>query len=251
MKRPLLSLSNLRVSRGDTELLHGLSLTIQKGEIHMIMGPNGSGKSTLLNTIMGHPACHVNSGMISFKGKKCTRLSPSVRARLGIALAFQNPVALSGVPFAHVVQAAREAVSSRFPKREQHLSPVLLANRMKSAMKQIGLDAQFLYRPLNEGWSGGEKKKAELVQLMLLQPELILIDEIDSGLDVDALGSVCAALKDMRKVGATLCIVTHNPRLASFIRPDRVHILRQGGFVRSGTASLAKRIESHGYEAII
>lgn len=216
----------------------------------MIMGPNGSGKSTLLNTIMGHPACQVKSGMISFKGKNSTRLSPSARARLGIALAFQNPVALSGVPFAHVVQAARESVAVRFPKREQHLSPVLLANRMKSVMKQIGLDAQFLYRPLNEGWSGGEKKKAELVQLILLKPELILIDEIDSGLDVDALRLACAALKDMHRAGATLCIVTHNPRLASFIRPDTVHILRHGKCIKSGTASLAKRIESHGYDKI-
>lgn len=248
MKRPILSLSDLTVSRGGTTLLHKLSFAIPKGEIHMIMGPNGSGKSTLLNTIMGHPACTVDSGTVFFARKNIAHLSPSARARLGIMLAFQNPVALSGVPFAHVVQAAREATASRFPKLEQHLSPGLLADRMKNAMKQVGLDAQFLYRSLNDGWSGGEKKKAELVQLLLLQPKLALIDEIDSGLDVDALRAACTVLKKMHATGTTVCIVTHNPRLVSFIRPNRVHILQRGTFIQSGTASLAKRIELHGYD---
>ena len=249
MKTPYLSLKNLTISRGGANLLNGLSLDIPKGEIHMIMGPNGSGKSTLLTTIMGNPQCHIQGGSIYFMGKKITTLSPSARARLGLFMTFQNPTTLMGVPFAHVVQAARETSPSRFPKEEQHLAPTALAIAMRSAMESVGLDKSCTYKALNEGFSGGEKKKAELVQLALLKPTLALIDEIDSGLDIDALRSACALLSTLHASGMTLLIVTHNPKIAEYIHPDAVHILMDGHIVRSGAASLAATIEAKGYES--
>lgn len=250
MKSPILSITKLNVARGQTRLVHDVSLSVNEGETHMIMGPNGSGKSTFLNAIMGNPQCSVESGTIAFDGKNIIGLPPSARARLGIFMIFQNPIALAGVPFAHVVQAAREAIPERFAKNEQHLTPAILGEKMRVAGNRIGLDAQFVYRSLNDGFSGGEKKKAELVQLMLLQPKCALIDEIDSGLDVDALRTVCAVLEEFRLAGMALIIVTHNPRLIEYIKPNAVHVLIDGRIVTSGMADLAQKIETEGYDSI-
>ncbi len=213
------------------------------------MGPNGSGKSTLLNAIMGNPACIIESGTLQFDGKNINKSSTSARARMGLFMTFQNPVALSGVPFAHVIQAARETTPDRFVKTEQHLSPSVLASSMRTVMDRLGLDKQFIYRSLNEGFSGGEKKKAELIQLALLEPTLALIDEIDSGLDIDALRTVCTILNELHVAGMILLIVTHNPRLVDFIQPDRIHILLNGRIACSGTASLSEQIDADGYES--
>ncbi|MEK7649311.1 MAG: Fe-S cluster assembly ATPase SufC [Patescibacteria group bacterium] len=249
MNTPILSLKHVDVSRDGTTLLHDISLDLQKGQIHMIMGPNGSGKSTLLNSIMGNPSCILEKGSIMLNGKRIQKLAPYERARLGLSMTFQNPVELPGVPFAHVVQATREGVSSRFEPSEQHLSPTRLAEKMKEVMKRVGMDAQFLYRSLNEGFSGGEKKKSELVQLALCKPAIALIDEIDSGLDIDALKEACALLCDLNKAGTALVIVTHNPRLIEYIQPNIISILVGGGIVRSGGVSLVEELEKKGYEA--
>ncbi len=250
MNIPILSLKHVMVSRDGTRLLRDVSFDVKKGEIHMIMGPNGSGKSTLLNSIMGNQNYCIEKGSILLHGKKIHSLSVSDRARLGLFMTFQNPVELSGVPFAHVVQASREAVSDRFPPDEKYLSPKRLAEKMKDAMQRVGMDPQFIYRSLNEGFSGGERKKGELVQLAMCSPSIALIDEIDSGLDIDALKLACTLLSDMQRSGMTLVIVTHNPRLIEYIPPDRISILVDGKIVRSGDATLVKELESKGYEAI-
>ncbi len=250
MNTSILSLKHLTVTRDGTTLLRDVSFDVKKGEIHMIMGPNGSGKSTLLNSIMGNQNYCIEKGAIMLNGKKIHSLSVSDRARLGLFMTFQNPVELPGVPFAHVVQASREAVSDRFPSDEKHLSPKILAEKMKVAMQRVAMDPQFIYRSLNEGFSGGERKKGELVQLSMCNPTVALIDEIDSGLDIDALKLACALLSDMQRGGMTLVIVTHNPRLIEYIRPDRISILVGGTIVRSGNASLVKELEKKGYEAL-
>lgn len=250
MNTPILSLKRLAVSRDGAVLLSNVSLDVKKGEIHMVMGPNGSGKSTLLNSIMGNPVYQIEKGSIHFGGKNIHSLSVSDRARLGLFMTFQNPIELPGVPFAHVVQASREAVASRFASDEQHLSPARLAEKMKDAMKRVGMDTQFIYRSLNDGFSGGERKKAELVQLALSKPTVALIDEIDSGLDIDALKQACALLQDLHREGMTIIMVTHNPRLVDMIRPNRVSVLLGGTIIRSGDASLVGELEAKGYEAL-
>ena len=250
MKKHILSLKKVSVSREGTKLLHAVSLDMHTGEVHMIMGPNGSGKSTLLHTIMGDSTCILEGGSIAFHGKRIHALGASSRARLGIFLTFQNPVTLAGVPFAHVIQAGRESMPHRFPKSERHLSPAAVAEKMRTLMDHVELDTQFIYRSLNEGFSGGEKKKAELIQLVLLNPSLALIDEIDSGLDIDALRAVSAVIDGLRRKGMTLLIVTHNPQLAEYIKPNWVHIFIGGRIVRSGTAALARTIAEKGYEVL-
>lgn len=249
MNTPILTLSNLCVARDKTRVLHDISLSLPKGTIHMIMGPNGSGKSTLLNAIMGNPVCAIESGAITLNGEEVQDLETFKRARHGMFMAFQNPVGLSGVPFAHVIQAAREAIPERFSENEQHLTPAALGEMMRAAMARVGLDKQFTYRSLNEGFSGGEKKKAEVIQMMLLKPSLALLDEIDSGLDIDALRSVCDVLDEMRLSGTSFLIVTHNPKVGEYIKPDRVHILTEGRIVKSGTLELAREVEARGYDS--
>ena len=245
MAAALFEIDELEVQVGTTPILHGLSLTIEAGEMHAIMGPNGSGKSTLANTLMGHPRYTVSGGDIRFRGESILDWSPDERARRGIFLAFQYPTDVPGVS---MVNFLRRAVSARrgaeIPVREfrQLLNEVLGALRM---------DEQFVRRYVNDGFSGGEKKRAEILQLGLLRPAMAIMDETDSGLDIDALRIVSEGLNTFHTAETGMLLITHYQRILSYVRPDVVHVLAQGRIVTSGDASLAVRLESEGYEPII
>lgn len=238
-QQPLFSLRSLTISRGSSgSVVRNVSLDVGKGEIHIIMGPNGSGKSSLLLAIMGHPSCSIVKGIMRFDGKNLALLKTHERARLGLFLAFQNPIELRGVPFANVVQASTDTT----------MNPQQRAQMIHEAFARVSLDNSFTYRSLNDGCSGGEKKKSEMAQLLLARPRLALIDEIDSGLDVAALKDSISIIKDLNKNQKTSCIiVTHNPELAERIDPTRVHVLVGGVFVASGPTSLARTIAKEGY----
>lgn len=244
---PLLSIRNLHVSAGRKSIIRGLSLTIEPGEIHAIMGPNGSGKSTLASTTMGHPAYVVSSGSIRFAGKDLLKLTPDERARLGIFLAFQYPKELKGVSLRSFLFAAYEAQMAARQRHHRKTSPVAFQKLLQGAMATLHVDPLLADRSVNEGFSGGERKKAEVLQLNILEPRLALLDETDSGLDVDALKVVAAGVNAMRSPKFSAIIVTHYARLLEYIVPDRVHVMVQGKIVESGGPALAHRLEKEGY----
>lgn len=244
---PLLSIDSLSVSVADKTVVSTLSLEIPGGQIHAVMGPNGSGKSTLVSTLMGHPAYTVESGDVTFNGKKLLPLSADERARMGLFLAFQYPKEIAGVSLRSFLFAAFEAQrEERFPK-EKKMSPVKFAKLLEETMKELHMDPSFAERSLNKGFSGGEKKKAEILQLKLLKPTLALLDETDSGLDVDALRIVAEGVNSMRGKEFSALIVTHYARLLQYIVPDKVHVMVRGKIVESGGAELANRLEKEGY----
>jgi Fe-S cluster assembly ATP-binding protein len=247
----LLSVSDLRVSAcdphqsaTDAEILRGVELQVNEGEIHALMGPNGSGKSTLANTLLGDPAYLVTSGSIKLKGEDVTSWSPDARAKAGMFLAFQHPEAIAGVP---VLQFLRQAMSAR---QGIDLSVLEVRMEMLEWMKRLGIDEAFGSRPLNEGFSGGERKRNEVLQLALLRPEIAILDETDSGLDIDSLSVVANGVRTVRdahpKLGVLL--VTHYTRILEFLKPDGVHVLIDGKIVQSGGPDLADELESKGFD---
>ncbi len=244
---PLLSLHDLRVSVGDTPIVQGLSLDIGAGEIHAVMGPNGSGKSTLVSTLMGHPAYTVTGGTASFDGQNILDMETDERARLGMFLAFQYPKEIAGVTLRSFLFAAAEAQGAARNPDHKKLSPVQFAAQLKETMSSLGMDPAFAERAVNKGFSGGEKKKAEVLQMTLLKPRLALLDETDSGLDVDALKIVGDGVNRMRGDNFSAVIVTHYARLLEYIRPDRVHVMVKGRIVKSGGPELAHTLEKDGY----
>ncbi len=249
MKKSLLSIKNLSVSIQGKRILHSVSLDVGAGETHIIMGPNGSGKSTLLSTIMGDPRCTVTRGSVHLNGKSIASLSPTERARGGIFLAFQNPPAIPGLGFGSFL---RQAVCARVPEAAARESIADFARRVRPLLPRTGLDESFFGRSLNEGFSGGEKKKAEIVQLLTLAPAIAFLDEIDSGLDVDGIRLCMKAVRDLQKKrGTALVLVTHNPALLRAITPDRVHVFSKGAIIASGTAQLAREIQKRGYEKML
>ncbi|MCK4176435.1 Fe-S cluster assembly ATPase SufC [Aciditerrimonas ferrireducens] len=241
---PLLALEGLCVAAEDREILHGLDLEVGSGEVHALMGPNGSGKSTLANVIMGNPAYRVTGGRIRFKGEDVTDWPTDVRAKAGIFLAFQHPEAVAGVP---VVQFLRQAMAARAGE-DRSVLEVRFA--MRDWMTRLGIDEAFAQRPLNEGFSGGERKRNEVLQLALLRPELAILDETDSGLDIDALRIVAEGVEAVRAENPDLGIllVTHYRKILDLIRPDVVHVLVDGRLVASGGEELARRLDIEGYE---
>lgn len=243
----LLSLQNLHVSVGETPIVRGLSLNIHAGEIHAIMGPNGSGKSTLVSTLMGHPAYTVTDGKAMFEGENILEMETDERARLGMFLAFQYPKEIAGVSLRSFLFAAAEAQGAARNPDHKKLSPVKFAALLKNTMSSLGMDPAFADRAVNKGFSGGEKKKAEVLQMTLLQPRLALLDETDSGLDVDALKIVADGVNRMRGPNFSAVIVTHYARLLEYIRPDHVHVMVKGNIVKSGDAELAHELEKGGY----
>ena len=233
------------IDRGDTEILRGLSLSVNAGEVHAIMGPNGSGKSTLASTMLASPEYSVTSGRIIFQGDDITDWPTDVRAKAGIFLAFQYPQEIPGVS---VIQFLRQALSAR---KGIDLSVLELRLATMDWMKRLGMDSSFVDRYLNEGFSGGEKKRNEIMQMAILEPELAILDETDSGLDIDALRIVAKGIREVRAERPTMgvLLITHYQRLLDELQPDVVHIMVEGRIVASGGMELAEQLERDGYEA--
>ncbi len=234
-----------RVKDG-AEILNGIDLEIPKGEVHAVMGPNGSGKSTLSKVLCGHPDYEVTEGTAELDGQDLFAMSVDERARAGLFLAFQYPVEVPGVTNANFMRAAMEA---RLPKGEE-LDVVSFYKQLRGNMKELGMDTKFTARAVNEGFSGGEKKRNDILQMMMLQPSYAILDETDSGLDVDALRIVSEGVNAMRAPFRSFMVITHYKRLLDYIRPDVVHILYHGKIVRTGGFELVDYIEEHGFDFV-
>ncbi len=245
MGEPLFTVEGLHVAVDGTEILKGVDLEVGAGEVHALMGPNGSGKSTLANTLLGNPDYEVTKGRICFKGEDITSWPTDVRGKSGIFLAFQYPEEIPGVP---VIQFLRQALSAR---KGIDLSVLELRLSIMDWMKRLDMDPSFGDRYLNEGFSGGEKKRNEVLQMAILEPEMAILDETDSGLDIDALRVVARGVQEVRSTRPDLgvLLITHYQRILDELQPDRVHILVDGHVAESGGADLAKRLESEGYDA--
>lgn len=241
----MLEVRKLHATVADKEILKGVDLTVKSGEIHAIMGPNGSGKSTLTNVLAGRPNYVVTEGTATYLGKDLLAMKPESRAREGVFLAFQYPVEIPGVANAYFLKSAVNAM--RRHRGEEELDAMEFMNLVQEKMELLGLDESFLGRGLNEGFSGGEKKRNEIFQLLVLQPKLALLDETDSGLDIDALKIVANGVNLMRADDRAIVIVTHYQRILNYITPDRVHILLNGRIVKSGGKDLAMELEKRGY----
>jgi len=240
-----LSIQDLHVSIAEQEIIRGLSLAIPKGEVHAIMGPNGSGKSTLAKVLAGHSDYKVVSGKIEMDGENIMELEPDERARKGLFLAFQYPSEIPGVTIANFLRAA---VQARLPEGEE-LEATEYYAKLYEKMDLLEMDRSFTSRSVNEGFSGGEKKRNEILQLAMLQPKYAVLDETDSGLDIDALKVVANGVNSMRGPGIGILVITHYQRLLEYIVPDHVHVMVQGRIVRSGGKELALELEAKGYES--
>ena len=243
-----LEIKNLHVSIEDKEILKGLSLTINQGEIHAIMGPNGTGKSTLAYTLMGHPNYTVTKGEIIFKGQNVLELEPDERSRAGIFLAFQYPVAIPGVTVANFLRTALNARRRAINPEDKGMPIPEFRKMLKEKMDTLKMDHTFAGRYLNDGFSGGEKKRAEILQMAALKPEIAILDETDSGLDIDALRIVSEGVNALSGPDLGVLVITHYQRLLNYIKPNFVHIMLDGRIVESGGADLALHLEEQGYD---
>ena len=248
-----LIINDLHISVQGNEIIKGLNLTVKQGEVHALMGPNGSGKSTLANGLMGHPLYDVDSGEVIFNGVDIQELEPNERAKLGLFLAFQYPTAIPGVSMANFLRSAVSAVRSTETNGSE--SPELIPMRefrkeLREKMEQLGMDDSFARRYLNDGFSGGEKKRAEILQLAMLEPKIAVLDETDSGLDIDAVRIVGESVNSLVGPELGVLIITHYPRLLDYIRPQFVHILLDGRIVESGGFELTQVLEAEGYDPI-
>lgn len=238
----MLKIENLHAEVEGKEILKGVTLEVGKGEIHAIMGPNGSGKSTLANVLMGHPRYEVTEGSVTFEGEDVLELEPDERAKLGMFLAFQYPSEVPGVSVANFLRTAVNSV------REQEIPPMEMYKLLQEKMRLMDMDPGFAERYLNEGFSGGEKKRNEILQLLVLQPKLAILDETDSGLDIDALQIVARGVNQMRGPEFSAVVITHYQRILRYIEPDFVHVMLDGRIVTSGGKELAEELESKGYD---
>jgi Fe-S cluster assembly ATP-binding protein len=241
----MLKIENLHVRVEDKPILNGISLHIKPGEVHAIMGPNGSGKSTLSHVLAGRDGYEVTEGSITYQGRDLLAMSPEERAREGVFLAFQYPVEIPGVSNVYLLKAALNAVRKHRGLNE--LDAMDFLKIIKAKVKLVDMDEQFLYRAVNEGFSGGEKKRNEILQMAVLEPSLCILDETDSGLDIDALKIVSEGVNSLRAADRSFVLVTHYQRLLDYIKPDQVHVLAHGRIVRTGGAGLALELESKGY----
>jgi Fe-S cluster assembly ATP-binding protein len=238
----MLKIDNLHVEIDGNEIVKGLDLDVGKGEIHAIMGPNGSGKSTFANVLMGHPRYEVTEGTVTFEGEDVLELEPDERAKLGMFLAFQYPSEVPGVSVANFLRTAVNSV------REEELSPMEMYRLLQEKMAVMHMDPKFAERYLNEGFSGGEKKRNEILQMLMLDPRLAIMDETDSGLDIDALQVVARGVNEVRGPEFSAVIITHYQRILRYIEPDRVHVMLDGRIVTSGGKELAEQLEDKGYD---
>jgi Fe-S cluster assembly ATP-binding protein len=243
----MLEIKNLHAKVGTTNILNGLSLTIKKGEVHAIMGPNGSGKSTLARIIAGDDSYNVTDGEIHYKNKNLTELSPEERSREGIFLGFQYPVEIPGLNNSQFLKAALNAKRKYLGIEE--IDAFEFLKMARETIKRLEIDPSFLNRGVNEGFSGGERKRNEILQMTMLEPNIAILDETDSGLDIDALKVVAKGVNEFRNQDNAVILVTHYQRLLEYIKPDKVHVLSEGRIIRSGDESLAKELEKTGYIA--
>ena len=239
---PLLSIENLHVEVEEKEILKGVNLVINAGEIHALMGRNGSGKSTLSYTLMGHPKYKVTGGCMKYKGQDITEMPTDERARLGLTLAFQYPVAIPGVSVSNFLRASVKAV------RGQDIPVKEFRKELKEVMDRLGVPKQFLSRYVNDGFSGGEKKRLEIMQLALLKPQMAILDETDSGLDIDALKTVSEGVNSLVSKDSAILLITHYQRILNYVKPDHVHVFHEGKIVLSGGPELSTKLEEHGYD---
>ena len=242
----LLEVKGLRVAVAGNEILKGVDLAIRAGEVHAIMGPNGSGKSTLAQVLAGHPAYTVVAGSATYDGKDLLALKPEERARAGVFLAFQYPVEIRGITNSYFLRSALNAL--RKERGEPELDPIDFLQVLEERVKAIGSDDAMMNRPVKEGFSGGEKKRNEILQLAVLEPRMAILDETDSGLDIDALKTVAHAVNQLRSPDRAFLIVTHYQRLLNYIKPDVVHVLADGRIVKTGGPELALELEAKGYD---
>lgn len=244
MAAPVLEISNLHIQIDDKPILSGLSLTVRGGEIHAIMGPNGTGKTSLAQTLMGHPRYTVSAGSVLLDGEDVLSMKPDQRARKGLFLAMQYPSEISGVTTANFLRAAinaRRADGSSIPLKE-------FRDQLDQVMQFLEMDPKFANRYLNEGFSGGEKKRNEILQVLMLKPRIAVLDEIDSGLDIDAIKVVAKGVSSLKSPEFGALVITHYQRILDYVRPDFVHIMVDGRIVKSGTADLAEELDKKGYE---
>jgi Fe-S cluster assembly ATP-binding protein len=242
----LLEVKDLHASAGDKEILKGISLSVNPGEIHAIMGPNGSGKSTLAQVLAGHPALQVTSGQVLFEGRDLLEMQPEERAQAGLFLAFQYPVEIPGVSNAYFLRAAYNEM--RKARGEDEVDPMDFLDLLEQKLKVVDWGPEIMQRAVNSGFSGGEKKRNEILQLAVLEPKLAILDETDSGLDIDALRTVAAGVNQLRRPDNAFIVITHYQRLLNYIVPDYVHVLSNGKVVMSGGKDLALELEARGYE---
>ena len=243
---PILEIKELRASTNNNEILRSLNLTINRGEVHAIMGPNGSGKSTFSKIITGHPAYEVLSGDIIFKGSSILKLDPEERSHLGIFLAFQYPIEIPGVSNEDFLRLAYNSKQKFLQKRE--VDPIEFFTIINEKLKLVDMSSVFLTRNVNEGFSGGEKKRNEILQMILLEAELSILDETDSGLDIDALKIISKGINTFMNSNKSIILITHYQRLLDYIKPDYVHVMQRGEIIKTGTSELAKELEIKGYE---
>lgn len=243
-----LEIRNLHVTIQGKEILKGLSLTVEQGKVHAIMGPNGTGKSTLAYTLAGHPSYEVTEGEVWFKGRNILEDEPDERARAGIFLAFQYPVAIPGVTVANFLRTALNARRRAVNAEDKGIPIPEFRRLMKQKMDMLKVDQNFAGRYLNDGFSGGEKKRAEILQMAMLQPEIAILDETDSGLDIDALRVVSEGVNVLRGENLGVLLITHYQRMLNYITPDFVHVMMDGRIVDTGGADLALHLEEHGYD---
>jgi Fe-S cluster assembly ATP-binding protein len=246
MTTPLLEVKGLRASAGDKEILRGIDLTVHLGEVHAVMGPNGSGKSTLAQVIAGHPAYQVTAGEILYQGQDLLDMEPEERAQAGVFLAFQYPVEIPGISNAYFLRAAYNEI--RKARGLEEVDSIDFLDLLEEKLKVVEWGPEIMSRAVNSGFSGGEKKRNEILQMAVLQPRLAVLDETDSGLDIDALRIVAGGVNALRRPDNATVLVTHYQRLLNYIVPDHVHVLSAGRIVRSGGKELALELEERGYE---
>ena len=243
----ILEITDLKASIDKKEILNRFDLKIEENEIHVIMGPNGSGKSTLSKVLAGHPAYEIQTGEISFLTKNLLEMSPETRAHEGLFLAFQYPIEIAGVTNYDFLRIAYNEKQKYFHQKE--LDPLEFMELTQEMLTKLKMKTEFLNRNLNEGFSGGEKKRNEILQMLLLNPRLIILDEIDSGLDIDAIKIICEAIANNKAKNSSLLIITHYPKILSYLKPTHVHIMIEGKIIKSGHLELIEQLEKEGYES--